>query len=165
MFLIFRVTCGIGGGMLIANTPVYMAEVAPPHTRGVLGSAQGIAITTAYTVSSLTALGIHFIEKDYDWRLQYVIQGFFAMVLIVVTYFLPESPRWLTVFQHIYNGYHVKTDLKQEKGRYQEAWKILRRLHSTKFDPEARLAHAEFIQIKAQIEAERVTIYMHKALR
>lgn len=59
IFLVFRVICGIGAGMLIANTPVHMSEVAPPHTRGVLVSAQGIAIAGAYTVSSLTALGIH----------------------------------------------------------------------------------------------------------
>lgn len=99
MFIVFRVICGIGAGMLIANTPVYMSEVAPPHTRGILVSAQGIAITGAYTVSSLTALGIHFIEKPYDWRLQYVIQGIFAIILLGVAYFLPESPRWLAVLQ------------------------------------------------------------------
>lgn len=83
--------------MLIANTPVYMSEVAPPHTRGILGSAQGVFVNTAYTISSLTAFGIHFIQRDYDWRMQYVIQSFIAIVLIVVTYLIPESPRWLTV--------------------------------------------------------------------
>jgi MFS family permease len=97
MYIVFRFISGIGAGMLISNTPVYMSEISPPHTRGILGSAQGIAISSAYTISSLLAFGFHFIGKSYDWRLQYVIQGFLGAVLVVVAYLIPESPRWLTV--------------------------------------------------------------------
>ena len=64
----------------------------------------------------------------------------------------------------LFNWELAKADSKKEKQRYNEAWKVLRRLHSPKFDPEARLAHAEFIQIKAQIEAERVRNFWYKSL-
>lgn len=49
------------------------------------------------------------------------------------------------------------TNFVQEQGRYDEAWNVLRRLHSSKADHGSRLAQAEFIQIKAQIEVERVS--------
>jgi hypothetical protein len=41
--------------------------------------------------------------------------------------------------------------------RYDEAWKVLEKLHRSKSDPEAHLARAEMNQIKAQIEIERVS--------
>jgi MFS family permease len=97
MFLVARVLNGIGAGMIIANTPVYMSEIAPAHTRGLLVSCQGIAITGAYIVSSLVALGFHFVEAPYQWRLQFVVLTFFASLLVVTMYFIPESPRWLMV--------------------------------------------------------------------
>lgn len=50
MFLVARVLNGVGAGMIIANTPVYMSEIAPAYTRGVLVSFQGISITGTYVV-------------------------------------------------------------------------------------------------------------------
>ncbi|KAK5047279.1 hypothetical protein LTR84_006801 [Exophiala bonariae] len=138
MFLVARFLNGIGAGMIIANTPVYMSEISPAHTRGVLVSFQGIAITGAYIVSSLFAFGFHFVDHAYQWRLQYVILTAFAVLLVVTMYFIPESPRWL-----------------MDNGRADEAWAVLRKLHRSKSDPEARLARLEYIQIKAQIEEEK----------
>jgi MFS family permease len=99
MFMVARVLNGIGAGILITNTPVYMSEVAPAHTRGLLVSAQGIAITAAYVVSSVAALGFHFVTHDYQWRLQFIVLTALALGLAVTMYFIPESPRWLMVGQ------------------------------------------------------------------
>ncbi|KEF55574.1 uncharacterized protein A1O9_08324 [Exophiala aquamarina CBS 119918] len=138
MFLVARALNGIGAGMIIANTPVYMSEIAPAHTRGVLVSFQGIAITGAYIVSSLFALALHYVDAPYQWRMQYVILTAFTLILVVTMYFIPESPRWL-----------------MDHGKADEAWEVLRKLHKSKTDPEARLARVEHIQIKAQIEEEK----------
>ena len=97
MFLIARVLNGLGAGMIIANTPVYLSEISPAHTRGLLVSAQGICITLAYIVSSAFALGFHFVERPYQWRLQFVTLTALGLVLSVTMYFIPESPRWLMV--------------------------------------------------------------------
>ncbi|OCK79788.1 general substrate transporter [Lepidopterella palustris CBS 459.81] len=138
MFLAGRVICGIGAGIVITNCPVYMSEIAPPHIRGMLVGNHAISIVYAYILSSVIALGFHYVDAPYQWRLQYVMLAFFGLLLGVSLVFLPESPRWLC-----------------EKERYEEAWNILQRLHQSKNDPSAQLARAEMAQMHAQIAEER----------
>jgi MFS family permease len=138
MFITFRIICGIGAGIVLTNVPVYMSEISPPHTRGMLVGSHAITIVYAYILSSILALGFHFIKQPYAWRLQFVMLTFFSILLVISLFFIPESPRWLV-----------------EQERYEDAWKVLERLHRGKNDPEALLAKAEMVQIKAQVDAER----------
>lgn len=127
-------------------TIVYMSEISPAHTRGLLVGLQGNCIVLAYILSSCAALGFHFVDKVYNWRLNFVIATACALALLVSLIFLPESPRWLV-----------------EHGRKDEAAKILDRIHRTKDDPDGIYAHAETVQITAQVEVERnlPTSYLH----
>lgn len=138
MFTVFRTTAGIGAGMLLANCPVYMSEISPPHLRGMLVGNHAISIVYAYILSSVFALAFHFVKQSYQWRLQFVMLTFFALCLVVSLFFLPESPRWLC-----------------ERERYDEAWAILKKLNRTPADPEATIAAGEMAQIRAQIIEER----------
>ncbi|KEF57235.1 uncharacterized protein A1O9_07425 [Exophiala aquamarina CBS 119918] len=146
MFIVARFICGVGAGIVITNCPVYMSEISPPHIRGLLGGNHAISIVYAYILSSLFALGFHYIEAPYQWRLQFVLLTFFGLVLLASLAILPESPRWLC-----------------EVGRQEEAWEVLQRLHQTPDDPNSNLARDEMAQIKAQIEVERSlpTSYLH----
>ncbi|CZR70281.1 related to glucose facilitated diffusion protein [Phialocephala subalpina] len=138
MFLVGRYIAGFGCGIVLSNTPVYMSEIAPPHTRGLLVGLQGNCIVWGYICSSCAALGFHYVDQDYQWRLNFIIATGVAAALLVSLFFLPESPRWLV-----------------EKGRKNEATKILDRIHRTKRDPDGIYAHAEMVQIIAQVEAEK----------
>lgn len=138
MFIVARLLCGISGGMLITNSPVYMSEVSPPHIRGMLVANHAISIVYAYIISSLIAFGLHYVTAPYQWRLQYVLLGFFGILLFFSTFFLPESPRWLC-----------------EHRSENEAWEVLRNLHQSRDDSDDSFANAEMAQIKAQIEIER----------
>ncbi|KFY30254.1 hypothetical protein V493_02034 [Pseudogymnoascus sp. VKM F-4281 (FW-2241)] len=146
MFLVGRYIGGIGCGMLLSNTPVYMSEIAPAHTRGLLVGLQGNCLVGAYVMSACAALGFHFVKHDYSWRLNFVVATAVALILVLSLTVLPESPRWLV-----------------EKGRKDEAAKILNRLHRSPADPDGIFAHAELVQISAQVEVERnlPTSYMH----
>ncbi|KAI0884104.1 general substrate transporter [Annulohypoxylon maeteangense] len=154
MLLVGRVICGIGGGMVIANSPVYMSEVAPPHTRGLLVGFQGIAIGCAYATSSVCALIFSFVKSPVQWRLIYIVQTAIAVVFALSIIFLPESPRWL-----------------MEKSKEEQAIKELERLHRTQSDANGALVRAEAIQIKSQVEAERhlpkgyISIFKTRPLR
>lgn len=138
MFLVGRYIAGFGCGIVLSNTPVYMSEIAPPHTRGFLVGLQGNCIVWGYICSSCAALGFHYVDQDYQWRLNFIIATGVAATLLVSLFFLPESPRWLV-----------------EKDRKNEATKILDRIHRTKTDPDGIYAHAEMVQIIAQVEAEK----------
>jgi MFS family permease len=138
MFFVGRYIAGLGCGMVITNTPVYLSEISPPHSRGLLVGLQGNFIVFGYICSSCAALGFHFVEEAYQWRLNYCIATFFGLALVVSLFFLPESPRWLV-----------------EHHRPEEAGEILMKIHKTKEDPSARLARAELAQIVAQVEYDR----------
>ncbi|KFY55954.1 hypothetical protein V496_06861 [Pseudogymnoascus sp. VKM F-4515 (FW-2607)] len=146
MFLVGRYIGGIGCGMLLSNTLVYMSEIALAHTRGLLVGLQGNCLVGAYVMSACAALGFHFVKHDYSWRLNFVVATGVALLLVLSLTVLPESPRWLV-----------------EKGRKDEAAKILNRLHRSAADPDGVFAHAELVQIAAQVEVERnlPTSYMH----
>ncbi|KAF5541830.1 major facilitator superfamily domain-containing protein [Fusarium mexicanum] len=138
MLLTFRVVCGIGAGMVFANSPVYMSEVAPPHARGALVGMQGVGVVCAYIICAAFNLAFSFVHSAIQWRLIFIVLTGFGIIHLGSLYFLPESPRWL-----------------MEQGRYDEAKEILVRLHKTKADPKGLLAQAEAVQIKAQVETER----------
>lgn len=87
MFLVARVMSGIGAGIIVSNTPVYMSEICPPHSRGALVSAQGIVITSSYVVSNAIALAFSFVRPSYQWRLQFITQTTISVMLMVVVFF------------------------------------------------------------------------------
>jgi GNAT superfamily N-acetyltransferase len=58
--------------------------------------------------------------------------------LVIACYWIPESPRWL-----IWND------------RLDEAWVVIQRVHHDPSNPTDTAAHAEFIQIKAQVEHDK----------
>jgi MFS family permease len=138
MFLFARVLCGVGAGMILANTPVYMSEVSPPHNRGLLVGMQGVGIVSAYIIASVCALAFSFVKSGVQWRLNFIVLAAIGCIHLASLFFLPESPRWL-----------------MEKGRDEDAKAVLEYLHNTKGDPNSTLAHVEAIQIKAQVDAER----------
>ncbi|KAL2855257.1 general substrate transporter [Aspergillus pseudodeflectus] len=145
-FIVGRVISGLGAGIVIANCPVYMSEIAPPHIRGLMVGNHAISIVYGYILSAVMALAFHFVEAPYQWRLQFVLLTFFGLVLLASVVSLPESPRWLC-----------------EQGRYDEAWEVLKKLHQQADISDTTFATTEMSQIKAQIQAERSMPrgYMH----
>jgi len=97
MFIVARLLCGVGAGIVITNCPVYMSEVSPPHTRGMLTGSHAITIVYAYITSSLLAVAWSYVDTPYQWRLQFVILTAVGLLLLASLPFIPESPRWLSV--------------------------------------------------------------------
>ena len=138
MFMAGRYIAGFGAGMIISNTPVYLSEISPAHSRGLLVGLAGNAIVLGYIISSAAALGFHFVATDYQWRLNFVIATAVALALFASLISLPESPRWLV-----------------EHGQPGRAGEILQSIHKTQEDPDGHVAHAELTQIVAQVELDR----------
>lgn len=109
MFVTFRIIGGVGIGLASALSPMYIAEVAPSHLRGRFVSLNQmtivIGILAAQVVNLLIAQKVpvgatdEFIRTSWNglvgWRWMFYACAVPASAFFVLTFFLPESPRWL----------------------------------------------------------------------
>lgn len=106
----FRITGGIGIGIVSIVAPMYISEVATADKRGTLVSLYQLAITigflAAYLVNWLIMDAAH--SASYSGTLQHLLQDEMwrgmlgsmiipAMIYLIVIFFIPESPRWQIV--------------------------------------------------------------------
>lgn len=121
MFLTMRFVGGIAIGIASGLSPMYIAEVAPPHVRGKLVSlnqltivlgilgAQIVNYLTAEPIpAGLTSAPLDSWNVQWGWRWMFWDEAFPAAAFLVLACFIPESPRWLIM-----------------KGRKQQALRIL----------------------------------------
>lgn len=120
--------------------PVYSSELAPPSLRGFFVGMNGILIASGYALASYMGLAFNSIHDNPEaqWRGPLGMALVFAMLMIVLLPFIPESPRWLLI-----------------NDRQEEAWKIIKDIHDNPHDPEHEFARREFYQIRKQIELDR----------
>ena len=107
-FIVYRILGGIGVGLVSMLSPMYIAEIAPADMRGRLVSFNQLAIITGmllvYFVNYSIARGSA--EQwitDTGWRMMFLSAGIPAVLLLILLFFVPESPRWL-----IMNGHEQK---------------------------------------------------------
>lgn len=90
-----RIVAGLGNGINTATIPVWHSELMKPTARG-----QGLSIELAITIfgvmlSYWTDYGMSFVASEAQFRFPIAFQIFFALLTMVMMFFLPESPRWL----------------------------------------------------------------------
>lgn len=119
-FIFWRVVGGIGVGAASVIAPAYIAETAPAHLRGRMGSLQQLAIVIgifAALVSNYVFVSIAgTAESPFWWGFKAWQWMFWAEAIPAVLYgacalFIPESPRYLVARQ-----------------RFDEATRVLERL-------------------------------------
>ncbi|KAI0047303.1 general substrate transporter [Auriscalpium vulgare] len=95
---------GVGVGMLSMTVPILQCEIAPGHSRGLFVSIEYLCLNLGYALSAWVAYGFFFaMPSEISWRGPYIVQAVLAAILVVWTFFLPETPRWL-----IKNGFHME---------------------------------------------------------
>lgn len=83
-----RLLVGFGVGVISFTVPIYIAEIAPKHMRGLLGTANQFAVTTGILLAYVLGIVI-------SWR-KLALAGLVpCSLLVIVLLFIPESPRWL----------------------------------------------------------------------
>jgi sugar porter (SP) family MFS transporter len=136
MFILFRLLAGLAIGAASISSPLYIAEITPAHIRGRMVSINQFAIVSGislvFFVNYFIALqGDDLWNQTHGWRWMFASGILPALVLLVLLFLVPESPRWLT-----------------KQGREDQALGILTRVNGSD------LARIELAQIKDTLRHE-----------
>jgi sugar porter (SP) family MFS transporter len=90
--IVSRTLLGVAIGLTSVTAPVYVSEVAPPQSRGMLIGLYQFALTGGIALADLVGYGL---ASGHAWRMMFglgVIPALFFLILVLT---VPESPRWL----------------------------------------------------------------------
>ena len=107
----FRITGGVGIGIVSIVSPIYISEVATADKRGTLVSLYQLAITIGFLAAYLVNFWIqdaaqsatyssdtlHHLLKDEMWRGMLGSMVVPALLYLIIIFFIPESPRWMII--------------------------------------------------------------------
>lgn len=87
-----RAIIGIGIGFTSVTAPVYVSELAPPQSRGMLIGLYQFALTVGIALADLVG---YWLASQQAWRLMFGIAAVPTVFFLAVILTVPESPRWL----------------------------------------------------------------------
>ncbi|KAG9675039.1 putative transporter, partial [Aureobasidium melanogenum] len=110
-----RFVGGFAIGAKSSTTPAYAAECSPPRIRGALGSQWQMWTAFGIMLGFIASVAFYSVQVDgypgLNWRLMLASTSIPPIIVCCMTFFAPESPRWL-----------------MSKGRYRQAFESLCRL-------------------------------------
>ncbi|KAL2531580.1 Sugar transport protein 1 [Abeliophyllum distichum] len=111
MLIIGRVLLGIGVGFANQSVPLYLSEMSPYNYRGTFNVCFQLMITIGILVANLFNYFFAKIEGGWGWRLSLGLAGVPAIIIIISSFFLSDTPNSLV-----------------DRGREEEAKTLLKRI-------------------------------------
>ena len=120
-FVLFRLFtgAGIGGEYTAINSTIQ--ELIPARYRGWtdlvingsfwIGAAIGAAV-------SIVLLDPRLFDPDFGWRLAFLIGAVLGLVILVMRFWIPESPRWLMVHGRPNEAEEIIAKIEKDFGRH-----------------------------------------------
>ena len=142
-FVIFRIIGGVGVGAASMTSPMYIAEISPARMRGRLVSVNQFAIVTGFLVVYfvnyfIATQGDETWNVQYGWRWMFGSESLPAILLLLLLFVVPESPRWLAkqgqsdtalgILSRIGGVEHARTELTEIKNAIAQESGSLRQL-------------------------------------
>lgn len=114
IFVIGRITGGLGVGMAILVAPMYIAEIAPRKLRGTLVTFNQLNIVIGISVAYFSNYFFQqtIADADLKWRVMLGVEAVPAIIYLILLFLVPRSPRWL-----------------MQKGENEEAINVLQKIH------------------------------------
>lgn len=123
-FSFYRFLGGLGIGLAMISSPIYIAELAPTHLRGILVNVNQLSNVIGINMAVISCYLFSF--DGWGWRWMMASEVIPTGILILGLLVIPESPRWLVL-----------------KGQINAADRILTRIY------DKEIAAAEVQRIKA----------------
>ena len=92
VLIVARLIIGLGIGFTSVTAPVYVSELAPPQSRGMLIGLYQFALTLGIALADLVG---YWLAAQEAWRLMFAIAAVPTIFFLAVILTVPESPRWL----------------------------------------------------------------------
>ena len=126
----------------VVVVPMYQGEISTAETRGAMMCVTGVAYAFGYTLAGWLGFACFFFPADspnatFAWRFPLAVQCLPPIVVLAGSGYIPFSPRWLL-----------------SKGRREEAFDVVKRLHRTPDDKEDIAARQEFYLMEKQYEMD-----------
>jgi sugar porter (SP) family MFS transporter len=151
LFILWRITGGIAIGLSSNISPLYIAEVSPAAHRGRLVSLNQFAVVVGILLAQIAnwriaapvpasasaATLLASWNVQFGWRWMFTAVAIPALIFLVASLGIPESPRWLLIH-----------------GRTEQAFAVLRRIGGS---AEYAAAEAAAISSALQDEQQRTT--------
>ena len=113
-FIFWRITGGVAIGLASNVSPMYIAEISPAEWRGRLVSLNQLAIVIGillaqianWRIAEIVPPELHGVilasswNAQYGWRWMFTAVAAPAVLFLICTPFIPESPRWLAAHQN-----------------------------------------------------------------
>lgn len=118
IFIVARLLMGVAIGNSAVITPMYMAEVAPPESRGRILFMYQLSIVVGILISFIVGVGVDTFVTDTDvsWRIMIAIGLAPATIFLLGMLKMPDSPRWLIEKELHKKGHEV---LLRMMGKYE----------------------------------------------
>jgi MFS family permease len=120
-------------GAIDVIVPLYQAEISPPKSRGRLVGSHGFLIVVGYGVAGWTGYGSYYeTNPEIQWRLPLALQIAAPLIMLLGSWWIPESPRWLLQrhqtekAMHILSGLHYSPEDVNHTAAIEEADNIRR---------------------------------------
>lgn len=128
-FALWRFMGGVGIGLAMMSSPIYIAELSPAAMRGVLVNVN--QLSNVIGINLAVIVGYLFSFEGWGWRWMFAAQAVPVILLIAGLLMIPESPRWLAA-----------------RNRIAEALKILTRINGSE------IAAKELKEIQSEMQQE-----------
>ncbi|KAI7254013.1 general substrate transporter [Hortaea werneckii] len=112
-----RIIAGIGVGLSTVSVPILQSETLPARNPGAMLVIQSALINAGVAIASWLTFATLFSNSSLQWRFPIAMQVFFSAIVLVLCFFIPETPRWLV-----------------SQGRNDEARAVIARLADTTED-------------------------------
>ncbi|KAJ5934689.1 hypothetical protein N7466_004236 [Penicillium verhagenii] len=97
--MVGRIIAGLGIGYLTSVAPVYQSEICLPSQRGWHMSCQLTTMLFGLMLAYWINYALYFQPGPIQWRFPLAFQAIFAIYVLIVTPFLPDTPRWLMLHE------------------------------------------------------------------